>query len=315
MQVHRRRVPERLRQDQPVDDDPDAPGLEGRDDRRRHRVDEVRLGRPAVRGQPRGRLLRRRARARASRPTPTRSKMLAHDTVFTNCAQTDDGDIWWEGMTARAAGAPDRLARQRLDPGVRDARRPPERSLHGRDRPVPVDRARVGRPRGRADRRDAVRRPPRRPSCRSCYEARDWEHGVFLGSIMSSEKTAAAGRQRRRAALRPDGDAAVLRLQHGRLLRPLARDRPARGRQAAAGSSTSTGSARTTTASSCGPASARTPACWRGSSAAARARPRRSRPPIGLVPPLGEGGIDTDRARHHRRGDGASCSRSTPRRG
>ena len=72
-QVHRRRVPERLRQDQPRDADPDARGLEGRDDRRRHRLDEVRRRRPAVRGQPRVRLLRRGARAPASAPTPTRS--------------------------------------------------------------------------------------------------------------------------------------------------------------------------------------------------------------------------------------------------
>ena len=60
-QVHRRRVPERLRQDQPGDARPDARGLDGRDGRRRHRLDEVRRGRPALRGQPRGRLLRRRA--------------------------------------------------------------------------------------------------------------------------------------------------------------------------------------------------------------------------------------------------------------
>ena len=44
--------------------DPDAPGLEGRDGRRRHRLDEVRRRRPPVRHQPRGRLLRRRARHR-----------------------------------------------------------------------------------------------------------------------------------------------------------------------------------------------------------------------------------------------------------
>ena len=59
-------------------------------------------------------------------------------------------------------------------------------------------------------------------------EAFDWEHGVFLGATMSSEKTAAAVRRGRQAALRPDRDAAVLRLQHGRLLRPLARIGPAR---------------------------------------------------------------------------------------
>ena len=30
---------------------------------------------------------------------PNALKMLEHDTVFTNCAKTEDGDIWWEGMT------------------------------------------------------------------------------------------------------------------------------------------------------------------------------------------------------------------------
>ena len=40
---------------------PTLAGLEGRDDRRRHRLDEVRRRRPAVRDQPGGRLLRRRA--------------------------------------------------------------------------------------------------------------------------------------------------------------------------------------------------------------------------------------------------------------
>ena len=39
---------------------PTLAGLEGRDGRRRHRLDEVRRGRPPLRRQPRGRLLRRR---------------------------------------------------------------------------------------------------------------------------------------------------------------------------------------------------------------------------------------------------------------
>ncbi len=43
----------------------------GRDRRRRHRLDAVRRGRPAVRDQPGGRLLRRRPRAPARSPTRT----------------------------------------------------------------------------------------------------------------------------------------------------------------------------------------------------------------------------------------------------
>ena len=48
---------------------PTIAGLEGRDDRRRHRLDEVRRRRPPLRDQPRGRLLRRRAgHQRANQP-------------------------------------------------------------------------------------------------------------------------------------------------------------------------------------------------------------------------------------------------------
>ena len=71
-QVRRRRLPVGVGQDEPRDADPDARGLDGGDGRRRHRLDEVRRGRPPLRGQPRGRLLRRRARTRATRRTPTR---------------------------------------------------------------------------------------------------------------------------------------------------------------------------------------------------------------------------------------------------
>ena len=51
-QVRGRRLPVRLRQDQPGDADPDARGLDRRDGRRRHRLDEVRRRRPPLRGQP-----------------------------------------------------------------------------------------------------------------------------------------------------------------------------------------------------------------------------------------------------------------------
>ena len=63
-EVRRRRVPVGVRQDQHGHDHPDPPGLEGRDRRRRHLLDEVRRRRPALRHQPRGRLLRRRPRHR-----------------------------------------------------------------------------------------------------------------------------------------------------------------------------------------------------------------------------------------------------------
>ena len=67
--VRRGGVPERLRQDQPGDARAHHPGLEGRDPGRRHRVDAVRRGRPALRHQPRARLLRRGPRHQPAAPT------------------------------------------------------------------------------------------------------------------------------------------------------------------------------------------------------------------------------------------------------
>ena len=58
--LRRRRVPERVRQDQPRHARADDPWLEGRDPGRRHRLDALRRRRSAVRRQPRVRLLRRR---------------------------------------------------------------------------------------------------------------------------------------------------------------------------------------------------------------------------------------------------------------
>ena len=60
--LRRRRVPERLRQDQPRDAAAHGARLARRDRRRRHRLDALRRGRPPLRRQPRVRLLRRRAR-------------------------------------------------------------------------------------------------------------------------------------------------------------------------------------------------------------------------------------------------------------
>ena len=127
-------------------------------------------------------------------------------------------------------------------------------------------------------------------------EGFDWEHGVFLGSIMSSEMTAAAvgtiGKLRFDPfAMLPFcgynmadywahwleiGQKAGARLPRIYLVNWFRKDAE---RQA-----------------SCGPASARTAASSSGSSAAAPARTTRSRRPIGLLP--APGAIDTTRPGH-----------------
>ncbi|HSC02154.1 MAG TPA: phosphoenolpyruvate carboxykinase (GTP) [Solirubrobacteraceae bacterium] len=122
---------------------------------------------------------------------PNALKMLEHDTVFTNCAKTDDGDIWWEGMTKQS---PEHLTDWRGDDWTPDsdstAAHPNARFTVSIaqcpaiapewDDPagVPIDAILFGGRRGTV--------------VPLVFEARDWEHGTFLGSIMSSEKTAAA---------------------------------------------------------------------------------------------------------------------------
>jgi phosphoenolpyruvate carboxykinase (GTP) len=121
---------------------------------------------------------------------PNAVKMVEHDTVFTNVAKTDDGDVWWEGLTEEPPAhlidwhgndwtpdseEPAAHANSRFTVAAEQA---PSIAPEWEDpKGVPVDAMLFG---GR-----------RSNTIPLVVEALDWRHGVLLGSAMGSETTAA----------------------------------------------------------------------------------------------------------------------------
>ncbi|WP_293695688.1 phosphoenolpyruvate carboxykinase (GTP) [uncultured Agrococcus sp.] len=117
--------------------------------------------------------------------------MMERDVMFTNVALTDDGDVWWEGMSKEIPANLTDWQGNAYDPTGDQPAAHPNARFTVRASQAPSIAPDYDAPEGFPI--DAIIFGGRRPSLVPLVlQSRSWQHGVFVGSTISSQQTAAA---------------------------------------------------------------------------------------------------------------------------
>jgi phosphoenolpyruvate carboxykinase (GTP) len=126
---------------------------------------------------------------------PNAMKSCEKDTIFTNVALTEDGDVWWEGMTKEVPKG--KIITWLGKEWSADSGEPKPNLAHPNSRfTARVENCPVGDPGYYALEGVPVSAiifgGRRENTVPLVFQSRNWKHGVLLGSAVASETTAAA---------------------------------------------------------------------------------------------------------------------------
>jgi phosphoenolpyruvate carboxykinase (GTP) len=125
------------------------------------------------------------------RTNPNAMRSFEKNSIFTNCAMTPEGDVWWEEMTDQKPAALIDWLRRPWTPDAGRAAAHANARFTAPASQCPVISPEWQNPKGVPI--SAFLFGGRRATVVPLVtEALSWQHGTFMGSIMSSEKTAAA---------------------------------------------------------------------------------------------------------------------------
>jgi phosphoenolpyruvate carboxykinase (GTP) len=118
-------------------------------------------------------------------------KSIEHDTLYTNVALTDDGDVWWEGKDGAPPASCLDWKGNRWTPDSKEKAAHPNSRFAVPMRNNPVLDPNVEKGEG-VPISAIIFGGRRRDTMPLVFGALDWAHGVYVGATMASETTAAA---------------------------------------------------------------------------------------------------------------------------